>query len=1057
MLSEAKIIEDCERSDTAYEDPQFPLNAACDIPQSKWLRPSRALGVASPRLFAPEGRGTAAFVIGASRLVASWLLDALAALAARPSQVERLFVSTRGGKHGVYTLQLFVGDQWLQITVDDRLPCDAHGALQYTRSGFEGELWVSLVEKAYAKLLGGYSALRAGGTPDALRVLTGGIPITMAIKPSLPPLGWAAVPAIDWPALLERVSEGAPVLLYRRTSNPRSHDDDEVNSELTDGERGHMLVGFGYPVLQARLEGGRRLLQIGCPWRPLPSARPSDARRGLRQHSKAELAARVGRGPLAFSQWIMWDDLERHFDVLHTLASAADPAAPAGRAFQLVGEEFQLTLLECGEWPPLPSSPRGNAPRTTAVLALRALRPLRLTALVAQLVPPRVPVEPGAGVAMVLLRGESSKLQGAALDTRDVVAHTLPPRPSRLLSLPPCELPVGDYRLLLNRCALAGEARVGRVEFCVQLEVRALPSPSSRAASSSADKWAAAPLVAARLEPWGPGQWAAASGELVIHGAGGGLATRAVSEASDVAEEHGFLLSQLDRLAAEPLRFGAALTIQASARGMVYRRELSELHTLQREQTTAAALAIAAVWRGCVGRRVAAARKRSRRAAGREEMAGLEHRAATSVQAVMRGRRGRIDRETKEMEELAALQERRSLSARSIQAVARGRLSRRGLPVQPTFTFRRGGAAKVKSEELTSPGPMNDRLARIEAALARLEQSYTIAGYATVAQLRRRLRADGFETSTEVDLAVQQAMDELAEKEGASARTLQAGARGMSGRTAVRRRRDAQRNARRADAALLVQSHARAAAARRRVWELKRLAAADEFQLQLSSRPARGSSVPMGPIPPPPDALVSQMRYVPRHVAEAWRLSIHRQTHTTTSGAILPEPLLTTSKDSYGASTALGAELPPLSYRCRVLALQREQRSLLASLGLHRPERATRLLLQKDETLEALAQQETENRQQANSIDVGSVHRLLAEQAAAMEAHRAAYERQMEQLTAELQRQHVAGPYIDQLEQLNGSLERAMARVVELESGPRNAAHETRGGGSPRSQTCVIS
>eukprot|EP00966_Prymnesium_polylepis_P268111 6193731-Prymnesium_polylepis.1 len=67
-MSESKIIADCERQGASYEDPNFPLASATNVPGATWQRPAHALGVESPTLFAPEGRGTAAFVMGASRL-----------------------------------------------------------------------------------------------------------------------------------------------------------------------------------------------------------------------------------------------------------------------------------------------------------------------------------------------------------------------------------------------------------------------------------------------------------------------------------------------------------------------------------------------------------------------------------------------------------------------------------------------------------------------------------------------------------------------------------------------------------------------------------------------------------------------------------------------------------------------------------------------------------------------------------------------------------------------------------------------------------------------------
>ncbi|KAG6805809.1 hypothetical protein H0H92_013908, partial [Tricholoma furcatifolium] len=49
-----------------------------------------------------------------------------------------------------------------------------HGKFIYfAKSGIENETWVSLIEKAYAKLYGGYAALMSGNTGEAIEDLTG--------------------------------------------------------------------------------------------------------------------------------------------------------------------------------------------------------------------------------------------------------------------------------------------------------------------------------------------------------------------------------------------------------------------------------------------------------------------------------------------------------------------------------------------------------------------------------------------------------------------------------------------------------------------------------------------------------------------------------------------------------------------------------------------------------------------------------------------------------------------------------------------------------------------
>jgi hypothetical protein len=146
---ENEQIQRCAISGERYEDPQFPASDASlgePPPQPvQWLRPAAALGPVE--LFAPAG-AVATFELGAARLHDCWLLGALAALATHSALLQRVFVSTRAAAYGMYTLQLYWHDEWVQVTVDDRLPCDAHKAPLYVRSGERAELWPALVEKA---------------------------------------------------------------------------------------------------------------------------------------------------------------------------------------------------------------------------------------------------------------------------------------------------------------------------------------------------------------------------------------------------------------------------------------------------------------------------------------------------------------------------------------------------------------------------------------------------------------------------------------------------------------------------------------------------------------------------------------------------------------------------------------------------------------------------------------------------------------------------------------------------------------------------------------------
>ena len=64
--------------------------------------------------------------------------------------------------------------EWVPVVVDDWIPCESPGKPAFATSRKGNELWVSVLEKAYAKLHGSYEALEGGLVQDALVDLTGG-------------------------------------------------------------------------------------------------------------------------------------------------------------------------------------------------------------------------------------------------------------------------------------------------------------------------------------------------------------------------------------------------------------------------------------------------------------------------------------------------------------------------------------------------------------------------------------------------------------------------------------------------------------------------------------------------------------------------------------------------------------------------------------------------------------------------------------------------------------------------------------------------------------------
>ena len=75
--------------------------------------------------------------------------------------------------HRSYAVHLFHNERWIRVIIDDLLPCDDRCRVLGARSRRNGELWVTLLEKAYAKVYGSYEAIDSGSMSEGMRDLTG--------------------------------------------------------------------------------------------------------------------------------------------------------------------------------------------------------------------------------------------------------------------------------------------------------------------------------------------------------------------------------------------------------------------------------------------------------------------------------------------------------------------------------------------------------------------------------------------------------------------------------------------------------------------------------------------------------------------------------------------------------------------------------------------------------------------------------------------------------------------------------------------------------------------
>jgi hypothetical protein len=207
-----------------------------------------------------------------------WLMSVLASIAERRGMVERLFVTTEKSACGRYQLRLydiFSGNtpHWRTITIDDYIPVIKGTKIpKFAKpdKDHEGhmELWVMLIEKAFAKLMGSYNAMDGGYMHDAMRVFT----------------GCTAVQYTKAKDKMEFKGSTKGSKLHTNIIQAPDLSADELWHVIKLGMRNHMLInaagqnrgekpmpnglvfGHAYSILDTHVCNGERIIQLRNPW-----------------------------------------------------------------------------------------------------------------------------------------------------------------------------------------------------------------------------------------------------------------------------------------------------------------------------------------------------------------------------------------------------------------------------------------------------------------------------------------------------------------------------------------------------------------------------------------------------------------------------------------------------------------------------------------------------------------------------------------------------------------------------------------------------------------------
>uniref|UniRef100_A0A3B3RKY2 Calpain catalytic domain-containing protein n=1 Tax=Paramormyrops kingsleyae TaxID=1676925 RepID=A0A3B3RKY2_9TELE len=156
-----------------------------DMARVEWKRPHKM--VASPCLFVDGG---SRFDIAQGFLGDCWFLASVGALTRELQMLQQVVPNDQEFQRdyaGIFHFRFWRFGAWVDVVIDDKLPT-IDGNLIFVHPTTKNEFWAALLEKAYAKVCGSYSDLKAGNVSEAMMDFTGGIHVMYKLKEAPPNL-----------------------------------------------------------------------------------------------------------------------------------------------------------------------------------------------------------------------------------------------------------------------------------------------------------------------------------------------------------------------------------------------------------------------------------------------------------------------------------------------------------------------------------------------------------------------------------------------------------------------------------------------------------------------------------------------------------------------------------------------------------------------------------------------------------------------------------------------------------------------------------------------------
>ncbi|VDM98268.1 unnamed protein product [Thelazia callipaeda] len=226
-----------------------------------------------------------------------WFLSALAVIAERPDILDQIVLTKNYNPWGIYLIRLCINGHWQVVLVDDFFPCypQTHGLAFAV--GRRNQLWVSLIEKALAKIFGCYAKLPAGRTLEGLAILTGAPCIVIDLESS-------ADYDLVWARLLS-MREAGFIMGCSCGGGKRHVDEAEFRSV-------GLQIRHAYSLLDVKEYKNQRLVRLRNPWGSFTwNGSWCDTWQGWDSYSRRIL---LPNGPESGAFWMPYSDFIKRFD-----------------------------------------------------------------------------------------------------------------------------------------------------------------------------------------------------------------------------------------------------------------------------------------------------------------------------------------------------------------------------------------------------------------------------------------------------------------------------------------------------------------------------------------------------------------------------------------------------------------------------------------------------------------------------------------------------------------------------------------------------------------------